>query len=204
MFRLPVAMPVAVSLIVLVVTVGISLIGFAAPGLIRRFAECPHEVVRHGQWHQLITSGFLHADLGHLFMNMITLYYFGPPMEAVLGRGGFLLLYFGSMLAGSLLTLALRWRDPNYRAIGASGAISGVIFSFVLFRPLTPIYIFLIPIGIPAVLFALGYVVISVLGMRSRWGRIGHEAHLGGAIGGLVLTICMDPGAVRIFLSHFR
>jgi membrane associated rhomboid family serine protease len=193
-----------VSLIILVLTSGVSVLAFVSPGMIRRYAESPYEIVRYGRWHQLFTSGFLHADLGHLLMNMITLYYFGPAMESVLGGGKFLILYLGSMLAGSLLTLALRWRDPGYRAVGASGAISGVLFSFVVFRPLAPIYLFLIPIGIPAVLFAVGYVAISVAGMKSRAGRIGHEAHLGGAAGGLVLTVLLYPDAVRIFFSHFR
>jgi membrane associated rhomboid family serine protease len=193
-----------VSLILLIATSGISLVAMGSPVLIKRFAESPYEIVRYGRWHQLLTSGFLHADLGHLFMNMITLYYFGPAMESFLGGPRFLILYLGSMLAGSLLTLALRRNEPSYRAVGASGAISGVLFSFVLFRPLAPIYIFLIPIGIPAVLFAVGYVAISILGMRSRWGRIGHEAHLGGALGGLVLTQLLYPGAWRIFMAHFR
>ena len=108
------------------------------------------------------------------------------------------------MLGGSLLTLLVRRNDPSYRAIGASGAISGVLFGFVLLRPLQSIYLFLIPIGIPAVLFAIGYVAVSVLGMRTRWGKIGHEAHLGGALGGVVLTLLLYPAAWRIFLSHFR
>jgi len=197
-------LPIPVSLAVLVATVGISLVGFGSPGVIRRFAECPYEIVRQGRWFQLLSSGFLHADLGHLFMNMFTLFYFGPALEHILGGGGFLILYLGSLLAGSLLTLALRHRDPSYRALGASGAISGVLFGYVLFRPFSRIYIFLLPIGIPAVLFALGYVLVSVLGMRRRWGRIGHEAHLGGAIGGLILTILLYPGALRIFLSQFH
>ena len=196
--------PIPASLVVLIVTVATSLVGLGSPGIIRRFAECPYEIVRFGRGYQLFTSGFLHADLGHLFMNMFTLYFFGPAMERILGSGGFLVLYLGSLLAGSLLTLALRSRDPGYRAIGASGAISGLLFGYVLFRPLSRIYIFLIPVGIPAVLFALGYVAISILGMRSRWGRIGHEAHLGGALGGLLLTLLLYPGAWRIFLSHFR
>ncbi len=196
--------PISLSLILLVATIAISLLAFSAPGLIRRYAECPWEVVHQGRWYQLVTSGFLHADLGHLFMNMVTLYFFGPPMEAVLGFRGFLLLYFGSMLTGSLLTLAFRWRDRAYRAIGASGAISGVLFGFILFRPLAPIYVFFIPIGIPAVLFGVLYLLASIAGMRTRWGRIGHEAHLGGALGGMIITAQLYPGAWGIFLSHFR
>jgi membrane associated rhomboid family serine protease len=188
----------------LIVTIASSLLALGIPGAVRRFAECPWEVVHQGKGYQLVTSGFLHVDLGHLAMNMITLYFFGPALERLLGGERFLALYLGSMLTGNLFALLLHYRHPHYRAIGASGAISGVLFSFVLFRPFAPIYLFLIPIGIPALLFAIGYIIVSVVGMRTRWGRIGHEAHLGGAIGGVLLTVLLYPGAVRIFLSHFR
>ncbi len=201
---MPFTQPVSLSLILLIVTSAVSLLAFGAPGILRRYAESPWEIVNRGRWYQLITSGFLHADLGHLMMNMFTLYFFGPAMERVLGGPRFLILYLGSMIAGGLVTLAMRSRDPNYRALGASGAISGVLFGFVLFRPFAPIFIFLIPIGIPAVVFALLYLAASAFGMRARWGRIGHEAHLGGAIGGVLLTGLLYPDVFRIFLSHFR
>ncbi|MBD3163491.1 MAG: rhomboid family intramembrane serine protease [Candidatus Eisenbacteria bacterium] len=164
----------------------------------------PYAVVRYGRWHQLLTSGFLHANGAHLFLNMFTLFFFGPPMERALGSLDFLVLYVGSLLAGSFATLAFHKDDPGYRAVGASGAISGVVFGFVLFRPLAKIYLFLIPIGIPAVLFAIGYLAVSLYGARTRWGNIGHTAHLGGAVGGIVLTVLLYPRVVGIFLSHFR
>ena len=184
-------------------TILVSLIGFGSREILRDFAECPYDVIRYGRWYQLVSSGFLHADLGHLFMNMFTLYYFGRPIERALGSWRFLVVYFGSLLAGSLLTLLLRHRDPSYRALGASGAISGVVFSFVLFAPFSSIYIFLIPVGIPAILFALGYVLLSIFGVRRRLGRIGHEAHLGGALGGLLLTLLVHPSVWAHFLSQF-
>jgi membrane associated rhomboid family serine protease len=195
---------IPVSLLLLILTVAVSLAGFTSKKLILRFAECPYEIIHAGRWEQLLTSGFLHVDLGHLLMNMLTLYFFGPSMERILGPAGFLVLYLGSMLAGGLLTLVLRYRQPGYRALGASGAISGVLFGFVLFRPLAPLYLFFLPIGIPAFLFALGYLAVSIGGMRRRWGHIGHEAHLGGALGGVILTLLLYPGALRIFLGHFR
>jgi membrane associated rhomboid family serine protease len=184
-------------------TVLVSLIGFASREVRRDFAECPYDIIRYGHWYQLFSSGFLHVDLGHLFMNMFTLYYFGRPIERALGSWRFLVLYFGSMLAGSLLTLLFRHRDPTYRALGASGAISGVVFSFVLFAPMASIYVFLIPVGIPAFLFAIGYVALSAFGLRRRFGNIGHEAHLGGGLGGLLLTILLRPGVLGRFLSSF-
>ncbi len=198
------SLPVPMSLIVLGATAIVSLIAFGSPHQLTRFAISPYEVSKYGRWHQLLTSGFFHTGFGHLFVNMFTLYFFGPPMEAVLGPAGFLILYLGSMLGGSLMTFWFHRNDPGYRALGASGAISGVLFGFILFRPLAPIYVFLIPIGIPAILFAFLYVLISVYGMKSRYGRIGHEAHLGGAITGVILTILLEPRALGVFLSHFR
>ncbi len=195
---------IPISLLVIGATVLASFAGFSSRRAILDYAECPWEILHDGKWHQLLTSGFLHADLGHLFMNMFTLFFFGPPIEQALGGRGFLVLYLGSLLSGSLLTLALYRNDKTYRSVGASGAVSGIVFAFVLFRPLAPIYIFLIPIGIPAVVFALGYVAISLFGARRRLGRIGHAAHLGGALGGVLLTIILYPRVVSIFLSHFR
>ena len=186
------------------ITVLASLAAFSNPALIRDHGLHPWSVVRHGRWHQLVTSGLLHAGGAHLFLNMFTLFFFGPPMERALGGHGFLILYIGSLLAGGLTTVLLHRGEPSYRAVGASGAISGVVFGFVLFRPLARIYLFLIPIGIPAFLFALGYVALSIYGARTRWGRIGHAAHLGGAIGGIVVTILLYPRVVAIFFSYFR
>ena len=189
---------------IILLTALVSLVGFSMPQLIRDLAISPRMVLRDGRWYQTLTSGFLHASLGHLFVNMFTLFFFGRAMEGALDSSGFLILYFGSMFCGSLGTLAFHGRDPTYRAIGASGAVSGVVFGYVLFRPFAPIYLFLIPIGIPAILFAIGYVAISIIGARTRLGRIGHAAHLGGAIGGIILTILIEPRALSIFLSHFR
>ena len=160
--------------------------------------------MREGRWYQMITSGFLHGSFGHLFVNMLTLFFFGRTMETVLGGMRFLVLYLGSLFFGSLLTLILHRHDSSYRAIGASGAVSGIVFGFVLFSPFAPIYMFLLPIGIPAILFAIGYVALSIYGARASLGHIGHAAHLGGAIGGVILTIILYPDVIPIFLSHFR
>lgn len=194
----------SISLLTIAVTVLCSLAGFASRRTVRDFAESPWEILHDGRWYQMFTSGFLHVDLGHLFMNMFTLFFFGPPVERILGGKGFAILYLGSLLAGSLLTLLLYHRDRTYRALGASGAVTGIVFSFVLFYPTAPLYIFFIPIGIPAFLFAAGYLAISIIGARRRSGRIGHAAHLGGAIGGVLLALALEPRAAGVFLSHFR
>jgi membrane associated rhomboid family serine protease len=191
-------------LAIILITSLVSFVAWGTPGTVRALAECPFEIAHRQKIYQLVTSAFIHADIGHLFFNMVTLYFFGPPMLQILGPRGFVALYFGSLLAGSFLTLAIYHRDPGYRAVGASGAVTGVIFGYVLYRPLAPLYVFLIPIGIPAVLFAIGYVAISIVGARRRTGRIGHAAHLGGAIGGILVTIALDPRVLTIFLAHFR
>lgn len=189
---------------VIAITCIVSIAAWSVRGLIRLLAECPYEIAHRQAVHQLITSGFVHADIVHLFFNMLTLYYFGPPMAQILGTRGFIALYLGSLLAGSLLTFALHHRDPGYRAVGASGAVTGVLFGFILYSPLTPLSLFMMPVGIPAFVFAIGYVVISLVGAKRRTGRIGHAAHLGGAIGGVLITLALDPRVLTIFLSHFR
>jgi len=198
----PIAAPVCMATIGL--TVLCSLATFGSPRAIRLFGASPWEMIHDGRWYQMLTSGFLHAGMGHLFMNMVTLYFFGPPMERAVGSMGFLILYLGSLLSGSLFSLLYHRRDPSYRAIGASGAVSGVIFGFVLFRPFAKIYLFLLPVGVPAVIFAAGYIAISAYGARTGRARIGHAAHLGGAIGGLVLTVLLYPNVISIFLSNFH
>ena len=175
---------------------------FFDSSLIGRWAFRPYQVLREKEWGGFISAGFVHVGLAHLAFNMITLFFFGPFIEAQMGSWRFLLLYFGAELAANALTM---WRykdDPKYSAVGASGAISGVVFAFVLFRPWEPIYLFLIPVGIPALLFAFGYVALSIYAAKQGGGRVAHEAHLGGAIGGIVLTLLLYPAALGIFLRQ--
>lgn len=158
-------------------------------------------ILRGKQHYRMITSAFLHGDLGHLFVNMLTLYFFGPTIEHVLGTDGFLVVYFGSAVTGKLLSLWVNRKNPAYSALGASGAVSGVLLSFCLFYPLEKIYLFFIPIGIPAIVFAALYMAIS-MELMDRPGRvIGHDAHLGGAAGGIVLTLLLRPDVIGRFFS---
>ncbi|HET6566853.1 MAG TPA: rhomboid family intramembrane serine protease, partial [Rhodothermales bacterium] len=151
------------------------------------------------------------AGLGHLLFNMLTLYFFGPVMEQLLGSIPFYILYFGSELTAHLFSLYMNRNNPNYAAIGASGAVSGVVFAFCLVSPFTPLFLFFIPIPIPAIVFALLYVLGSIYAMRvSRGGGAGsgfvsgiaHEAHIGGAIGGVVLAILLEPALLPHFLNQ--
>ena len=178
------------------------------PGLLDRWAFQPVRILQNGEWHRMITAGFIHTGWWHLLFNGITLYFFGPILERQLGTGSFLVLYFGAELAAHGWTL-IRYRgDEGYAAVGASGAVTGVVFGFCLFYPLHKIYLFLIPIGIPAALFAVLFVWGSVAAARQPerggglFGRIAHEAHIGGAIGGLALTILLEPWSVLAFLDQ--
>jgi membrane associated rhomboid family serine protease len=173
--------------------------------LIGKLSFKPREILQNKEWYRMITGGFVHGGLGHLAFNMITLYYFGPYLEAQIGSLAFLVVYFGAELAAHGLTLLLHKDTPGNSDVGASGAISGLVFSFCLFQPFASIYLFF-AIGIPAWLFAFSFVGFSVWAMRKResaaMGGIAHEAHLGGAIGGLVFTLLMHPSALKSFLSQ--
>jgi membrane associated rhomboid family serine protease len=186
---------------------------FMDPSLMERFSFRPRRVLEHEEYYRFISGGFVHAGIAHLAFNMITLYFFGPNLESLLGPLRFLGVYFGAELAAHAVTLYMHRNDPHYAAVGASGAISGVLFGFCLFYPFSKIYLFFVPIGIPALVFAPGYVLISIYAMReggrqsTRGGRgggggIAHEAHVGGAIGGLLLTILLEPRAIPLFLQQ--
>ena len=197
-----------ITFFLLIVNVLVSGYGlYMDPSLIDRWAFKPRRILERGEYQRLITGGFVHAGLAHLAFNMITLYFFGPQLERLLGPVQFLLVYFGAELAAHGLSLYLHGHNPHYAAVGASGAISGVLFGFCLFYPFSKIYLFFIPIGIPAVIFAPAYVLLSIYAMREgrrqdMRGGVAHEAHVGGAIGGLLLTLLLEPQALSIFLDN--
>ena len=145
-----------------------------------------------GEKYRMFTSAFLHADLMHLAFNMITFYFFAPWVIGILGNWSFLLIYFGSLFLGNFLTLYLHKNDYNYRAVGASGAVTGVIYSAILFNPDAKLYLFF-ALPIPAYLFGIGYLLYSIYGMKAKNDNIGHTAHFGGAIGGYIITLCLVP-----------
>jgi len=149
--------------------------------------------IRAGEQIRMISSGFLHADLGHLFFNMFTLFMFAPVVINHFSDTSFLLIYMASLIFGSLLTLIMHKNDYNYRAIGASGAVTGILYSAILIDPSMSLYLFFIPIPIPAYLFGIGYLLYSIYGMKAKNDNIGHTAHFGGAIGGYLITIIKEP-----------
>jgi membrane associated rhomboid family serine protease len=144
--------------------------------------------IRNGEQVRMFSSAFLHADMTHLFFNMLTLFFFAPIVVAYLGDLSFILIYISSLLFGNLLTLYLHKNDLNYRAIGASGAVTGVLYAAILLEPTMTINFF-----IPGYLFGIGYLLYSIYGMRAKNDNIGHTAHFGGAIGGYLFTIIKQP-----------
>lgn len=149
--------------------------------------------IRRGEQIRMFSSAFLHADFSHLLFNMLTLYFFADVVINQVGITYFVIIYVASLLAGNLLAFYFHKDEPQYSAIGASGAVMGVLYSAILFFPDMGLYLFFIPIPIPAWLFGLAYLLYSIYGMKNRVGNIGHDAHIGGAVGGYVLTLLFAP-----------
>ncbi|MCM4163317.1 MULTISPECIES: rhomboid family intramembrane serine protease [unclassified Arenibacter] len=149
--------------------------------------------IQAGQKDRMVTSGFLHVDLSHLFFNMFTLYFFADVVIAWFGPSKFLILYFISLVAGSLLALYFHKNEPYYSAVGASGAVTGILYSAILLEPGMRLGIMFIPIPLPAYILGILYLFYSIYGMKTRMGNIGHTAHFGGAIGGYVATLLFKP-----------
>jgi membrane associated rhomboid family serine protease len=181
-----------ISVIILIaINVIVSYKGFGDTSFFRKY-EFHVGSIRAGEQYRMFTSAFLHADLAHLLLNMLTLFFFAPVVIAYLGQLSFLLIYFGSLVCGSLLTLYFHKNDYSYRAIGASGAITGIVYSAILLRPEEDISLYFI-IEIPAYIFGIVYLLYSIYGMRAKNDNIGHTAHFGGAIGGYIITLSREP-----------
>lgn len=149
--------------------------------------------IRSGEQIRMISSGFLHLDIGHLAFNMLSLYFFAPVVYGILNNFSFVLIYFASLIFGSLLTMIFHKDDYSYSAVGASGAVMGIIYSAILLDPSLDIYFFFIPIPIPGYIFGIGYLLYSIYGMKAKSDNIGHTAHFGGAIGGYLFTLMKKP-----------
>ena len=154
------------------------------------------QILLHKDYKRLITSGFLHADWKHFAFNMLTLYLFSQGLESYIGIPSFLLLYFSSLIGGNLFALYIHRNHGDYTAIGASGAVSGLMFAAIGLFPGMGIGFIILPISIPAWIYGLAYVFYSIYGIKSQKDNIGHEAHLGGGITGLIVAITLEPNTL--------
>lgn len=152
--------------------------------------------IRKGEKIRILTSGFLHVDMTHLLFNMLTLYFFAPIVVAYFGSVKFLIVYLISLVAGNLLSMSFHKNEYHYSAVGASGAVTGILYAAILLQPDMRLGFFFIPIPIPAYIFGIGYLLYSIYGMRNRVGNIGHTAHFGGAIGGYLITLLFFPSLI--------
>jgi membrane associated rhomboid family serine protease len=183
-------------------TIAISLLGlFKLPAIIQKFLFRPYFFLRKRQYDTMVMSGFIHADLGHLLFNMVTFYFFAFPMERTIGTLSFVILYFAGLALSHACTFVKHRNQPEYASLGASGAISAVLFAYIVYYPTTTLIIFPFPVPIPAALFAVGYVAYSYWASERSRDRINHDAHLCGALSGVAFVAVSDPGAFRNLLD---
>ena len=184
------------ALIIFVATIAASLAGlYGNRQIIERSVFRPYDFRRGRGYATPIASGFVHADLPHLLFNMLTFYFFAFPLERQIGSFRFAALYFMALIVSDVGTYLKHRNDPMYGSLGASGAISAVLFAAIVYFPWMELFIIPIPLPIPAPLFAVAYVAYSWWSARQARGRINHDAHLGGALFGLLFVLLTDPGA---------
>ena len=195
---------ITAAAVIFAVTLGLSLFGlYQKPELIGRLVLRPYRVARGKDVETVITSGFVHGDLGHLLFNMVTFYFFCFPMERFLGSTRFLVLYGLGLALSSVCSIVKEKNNPGYATLGASGAISAVLFAYIIYFPLSTLLIFPIPFPIPAFLFAIGYLAYSMWASKQGRGNINHDAHLCGAVTGVAFVLVTDPGALAGMFDAF-
>lgn len=189
-------MQLSITIIIVIITTLVSMGGFRNQKIIDDLIFYPPAVTKQNQWYRFFTCGLIHADWGHLFFNMLSLYLFGRFVEdafgelfGMYGKWVYLLLYITALLFSLLPTFAKNKHNHFYRSLGASGAVSAVIFAGLMLTPTLGIYIFFIPIPIPGFIFAPLYLIISAIMERKGNDNVNHSAHIWGSIYGLVFVI---------------
>lgn len=194
-----------VASIIFIFTIVTSIYAFNNPEVFGKFMLHPYSVSRGANLYTLITSGMIHRDWGHLIFNMLTFFFFGFQLEQIFvaisswGHIQFALLYILSLVLSDLGTVFKQRNNYNYHSLGASGAICAVLFSFILFQPSSSIFLFFIPIPIPAVIFGPLFLLYCVWAARAARDSINHDAHFYGALAGVIFTIALYP----VVVGHF-
>ncbi len=185
-----------ITLVIIFANIVFSWKGFKSRTFFDKYAFEVERIRLYRQYHRLLTSGFLHVSWKHLLLNMISLLAFNFLLETDLGAAAFSIIYFGSLVGGNLLSLYIHRKESDYSAVGASGAICGVIFATVAVYPDRGVDAFGL-FSIPGWVYGIGYLLIAIYGIRSRRDNIGHDAHLSGAMVGILMALVMVPGALR-------
>ena len=196
-----------ITYLIIGITVVVSYLCFNNAGLFRKLAFIPYRTIRDNEWYRVITHGFVHADTMHLLVNMFTFWSFGTYMEdmyqyAGFGKLGYIGLYFGGMIAASIYDLIKRRNDPYYVSIGASGAVSAVLFSAIFFDPWGKILLFAV-IPVPGIVFGFLYLAYCQYMAKQVGDHINHNAHFYGALYGFLFPLVLHPSSIQAFLSHF-
>lgn len=193
-----------VTLLLIVVTALVSWMALHNRRVMDRLILWPPAIQRQHQYDRLVTHGFVHADLSHLLFNMITLYFFGRLAEQFfvpyIGELGFALFYLSALVVAILPTYIRHRRDPSYRSLGASGAVSAVLYAFILLKPWSMIFVFFVPL--PAILYGAMYVGYSIWMDRHGDDNVNHSAHLWGAGYGVMFTLLLEPRVWPVFLQE--
>jgi membrane associated rhomboid family serine protease len=189
-----------VASVIFAFTILTSLWAFSNENVYAQMILHPFSVARGQRRYTVLTSGFIHNDWMHLFFNMLSYFFFAFQLEPLLGHWQFGLLYFVSLILSDLPTVYKHRNDEWYHSLGASGAVSAVIFSAILFNPIDKMYVMPIPFGIPAVLFGVLYLVYCNYASKYSRDNINHDAHMFGALSGLLITIALNPHIVNSFI----
>lgn len=195
---------VPASLIIFIATIAVSLYAlYKDQRLFDKFVLHPYSAIRQKRWFTVITSGFLHGSVMHLMFNMMSFYFFAFKLEMMIGSINFLIVYFLSMIISDIPSIIKNKDNAKYASLGASGAISGTLFSFILLVPGAKLSLFLFPIGIPAPIFGVLYIAYCYYAEKNANDNINHSAHLWGALAGAIITIVLFPQVINELLNYY-
>ena len=189
-----------IGFVLIIINVAFSYKGFTNGLFFDGYKFEVDKILVNKDYKRLVTSGFLHVSWTHLIFNMISLYAFSGLLESQIGGGKFLLVYFASLIGGDLLSLFVHRNHGDYNAVGASGAVSGIIFASIALFPGMGVGFFGLPFSIPSWLYGILYILYSIYGIKSSKDNIGHDAHLGGALVGMTVALLLQPIA---FLDNY-
>jgi membrane associated rhomboid family serine protease len=202
-------MNVDITIILIIVTAIISIQAFNQASFMQKLIFNPYVINHNREWYRFLSSGFLHADWIHLLLNVFVLFSFGSVVQKYyayfFGSAGnylFILLYLSSIIAANASTYYAQKNNPSYNSLGASGAVSAVVFASILFQPTAKIYLYGL-IGIPGYLAGIAYLIYSQYSSKNGKDNINHEAHFYGAVYGVVFTLVFKPSVFKFFLNQF-